>query len=222
MEVAATGLSLSVGAEGLALRYGEREVFSGVSFTLLPGESLALTGASGSGKSSILSMLLGLQRPSSGQVSLFGQPVDRLSQRQLREFRRSRIGMVFQSGELLPDLSPVENVLVAALLAGVPRAEAKSEARRLVQQVDVPVDVPATHLLSGGERGRVAVARALVADPDLVLADEPTAALDRVNRVLVRDLLLGLANGRGKAVLIATHDDLVAERADHVLTLGPS
>lgn len=222
MEVTATGLNPSVAAEGLALRYGEREVFSGVSFTLLPGKSLALTGASGSGKSSILSMLLGLQRPSNGQVNLFGQPVDRLSQRQLREFRRSRIGMVFQSGELLPDLSPVDNVLVAALLAGVRRADAETEALRLLEQVDVPIDVPATHLLSGGERGRVAVARALVADPDLVLADEPTAALDRANRRHVRDLLLGLAKDRGKAVLIATHDDLVAEGADHVLTLGPS
>lgn len=216
------GVVPSVAAEGLALRYGEREVFSGVSFALAPGESLALTGASGSGKSSILSMLIGLQRPTAGQVSIFGQPVDRLSQRQLREFRRSRIGMVFQSGELLPDLTPVENVLVAALLAGVPRGEAEAEALRLLRQVDVPVDVPATHLLSGGERGRVAVARALVADPDLVLADEPTSALDRVNRVRVRDLLLELASGQGKAVLIATHDDLVAEAADRVVTLGPS
>lgn len=196
-----------------------RTLLDGVELTLPAGGSLAVTGPSGTGKSTLLNCVLGLIRCDEGEVLVAGQDLTRLKPRSLARHRRDTIGMVFQFGELLPELTPVENVALAALLAGVKRAEAFSRARRLLLELGVPMVGTPTAELSGGERQRAAVARALVNRPSLLLADEPTGSLDAQNREAVAELLFSLPEQWGCAVLVVTHDTSVAAHADHCLTL---
>ncbi|MFE7751390.1 ABC transporter ATP-binding protein [Streptomyces sp. NPDC057428] len=196
-----------------------RALLDGVDLALPAGQSLAVTGPSGTGKSTLLNCVLGLIRYDHGEVRIAGQDLAGLKPRTLARHRRDTIGMVFQFGELLPELTPVENVAMAALLAGVKRAEAFGRARRLLVDLGVPVEMTPTAELSGGERQRVAVARALVNRPALILADEPTGSLDTQNREAVADLLFSLPREWGCAVLVVTHDKSVAARADHCFAL---
>ncbi|BDZ59515.1 ABC transporter ATP-binding protein [Barrientosiimonas endolithica] len=222
MEVDRPAPSPSVTAEGLGVVLGRRQVFQGLSFSLSPGTIMAVTGASGSGKSTLVSILVGLLRPTSGDLHLFGKDAGGLSSREWQELRRRRIGVVFQSGELLPDLTPCDNVLIASLLSGASIDDAREDAHQRLADFGVPLDVTTTAQLSGGEQQRVALARGLVSDPQLLLADEPTAALDRKNRRSIADLLVSQAHDSGKAVLAVTHDEELADRADTTLVLGPS
>lgn len=178
------------------------------------GRSAAVTGPSGSGKSTLLMCLLGLTRPERGAVRVAGTDITRLTSRKVARHRRETTGMVFQFGELLPELSPVENVALAALLAGTRRGPALRRASRLLSELGVPETGTATADLSGGERQRTAVARALINRPALLLADEPTGSLDPVNRDLVADLILSLPARWGCALVLVTHDPAVAARAD--------
>ncbi|MDX5576739.1 ABC transporter ATP-binding protein [Streptomyces sp. ID01-9D] len=196
-----------------------RALLDGVNLTLPAGRSLAVTGPSGSGKSTLLNCALGLIRYDHGVVRIAGQDLAGLKPRNLARHRRDTMGMVFQFGELLPELTPVENVAMAALLAGVKRAEAFDRARRLLVDLGVPVEATPTAELSGGERQRAAVARALVNRPALLLADEPTGSLDTKNREAVAELLFSLPRTWGCAVLVVTHDESVAARADHRFAL---
>ncbi|MFE4213251.1 ABC transporter ATP-binding protein [Streptomyces sp. NPDC056853] len=191
-----------------------RALLDGVDLTLPAGRSLAVTGPSGTGKSTLLNCLLGLIRYDRGEVRIAGKDLAALKPRNLARHRRDTIGMVFQFGELLPELTPVENVAMAALLAGVKRAEAFGRARQLLTDLGVPVEGTPTAELSGGERQRAAVARALVNRPALLLADEPTGSLDTRNREAVAELLFSLPERWGCAVLVVTHDESVAARAD--------
>lgn len=208
--------------EMTALDYsiGGRTLMSGLELSLNAGKSVSVMGPSGSGKSTLISCALGLLKPDAGSVRVAGAELSALSRRQLAEHRRSHIGVVFQFGELLPELTPVENVALAALLSGAGRRTAYEEAAGLLRELGVPESNAATATLSGGERQRTAVARALVNKPKLLLADEPTGALDAANRDSVADLLFSVPSRWDCALLVVTHDAEVAGRADRTLALS--
>ncbi|WNZ09768.1 ABC transporter ATP-binding protein [Streptomyces sp. 11x1] len=190
----------------------ERQLLAGADLTVPAGRSVSVMGPSGSGKSTLLMCLMGLIRPEFGRVEVMGENLARLSPRALAAHRRRHIGMVFQFGELLPELTPVENVMIASLLAGDLADTARSRAEKLLHGLGVPHRT-ATQDLSGGERQRVAVARALVNTPEL-LADEPTGSLDGEHREAVADLLFSTPRDHGCALVVVTHDPAVASRAD--------
>ena len=173
-----------------------------------------LCGPGGTGKTTLLTCILGLTKPQGGRISVAGEDVTAMSGRRLAHHRRKHIGMVFQFGELLPELSPVENVALAALLAGSDRRTAYGAARAMLADLGVPLDDRPTGHLSGGERQRTAVARALITGAPLILADEPTGALDHATRDSVADLLFELRKRRRCALLVVTHDQAIADRAD--------
>ncbi|MEU7035261.1 ABC transporter ATP-binding protein [Streptomyces sp. NPDC046237] len=205
--------------DSLDYEIGGRVLMRGLDLTLSAGESVSVMGPSGSGKSTLISCALGLLKPDRGSVEVAGVDLSGLNRRKLAEHRRSHVGVVFQFGELLPELTPVENVALAALLSGASRATAYEDAARLLDDLGVPRSDAATATLSGGERQRTAVARALVNRPGLLLADEPTGALDSVNRDSVADLLFSLPERWGCALLVVTHDRDVAAQADRTLAL---
>ncbi|MFE9404711.1 ABC transporter ATP-binding protein [Streptomyces sp. NPDC006530] len=199
---------------------GGRRLLSAMDLSVGAGESVAVMGPSGSGKSTLLSLVLGLIRPLSGQILVAGKDITALRGSKLNRWRQQHIGMVFQFGELLPELTPVENVALPALLAKGNRSQAFKRAEELLLSLGVPVGTTTTGDLSGGERQRTAVARALMSHPSLLLADEPTGALDEQARDQVADVLFNVPRQNGCGLLVVTHDALVAERADRVLQLS--
>lgn len=211
---------LMLEVRGLRVRVSERLLLDDTDLTVRSGESVAVTGPSGSGKSTLLMCVLGLSRPTAGQVKVAGADVTAMRPRALARHRRTHIGTIFQFGELLPELTPVENVAVAALLSGARRSAAFEQAASLLTRLGVSPDTVATSQLSGGERQRTAVARALINKPSLLLADEPTGALDDRNRESVSDLLFGLPKETGCGLLVVTHDAAVAARADRTVHLA--
>jgi putative ABC transport system ATP-binding protein len=181
-----------------------------VSLTVSRGEAVAVLGPSGSGKSTLLNLIAGLDRPSSGELIVDGVRVDGLGEAAAARYRRARIGMVFQFFNLIDDLTVLDNVLLPAQLAGVGRPEAGARAEELLASLGV--DAYARQYpgrLSGGERQRVAVARALVNRPALLLADEPTGALDTASREDVRELIVDL-HASGQTLVLVTHDEELA------------
>jgi ABC-type lipoprotein export system ATPase subunit len=192
-------------------------VLDGVDLEVRAGELVAVVGRSGSGKSTLLHLLGGLDRPDEGTVELDGTRLERAGERDLARLRREKIGFVFQAFHLLPELSGVENVLLPARISR--DREALRRGRTLIDQLGLDgVGARLPVVLSGGEQQRLAVARALVNDPLLVLADEPTGNLDSESGARVVDLLRRVA-GAGKAVLVVTHEPAVVEHADRILRL---
>lgn len=192
--------------------YGDATALDGVSLRVESGEAVAIMGPSGCGKSTLLNVIAGLDRPSSGRVEVHDEDLGELSEAGLALFRRRRIGFVFQFFNLLDDLPALDNVALAAQLMGVRAGQARRRALELFEELGIADRrnaYPAT--LSGGERQRVAVARALMNRPALLLADEPTGALDSRTGEQVMDLLLDL-NQIGQTLLLVTHDPAVAER----------
>jgi putative ABC transport system ATP-binding protein len=178
-----------------------------------PGRITAVMGPSGCGKSTLLNLIGALDRPTAGEIVLDGIRVDRLSETEAARFRRTRVGFVFQFFHLLEDLTVRENVAVPAVLAGRPRGEADGVADEMLAQLGLAAfrdKFPAT--LSGGERQRLAIARAVVNQPTILLADEPTGALDRRNGEVALALLEDL-NRRGQTIVLVTHDERLAEQA---------
>ncbi|MBH5337464.1 ABC transporter ATP-binding protein [Streptomyces pactum] len=174
------------------------------------GEALAVTGPSGSGKSTLLNLVAGLDRPTEGAVIVAGRRIDRLSEHALATFRRRHIGMAFQFFNLLDDLTVTDNIQLPAQLTGTGRREAAARAGELMEMLGIRQHARAyPGRLSGGERQRVAVARALVNRPALLLADEPTGALDTASGHDVRDLLLDLHRA-GQTIVLVTHDPALA------------
>ncbi|WP_229859395.1 ABC transporter ATP-binding protein [Streptomyces poonensis] len=204
---------------GLTHSIGDRVLLQGVGLDVAAGESVAVTGPSGSGKSTLLGCVLGLVRPDAGGIEVAGADLTRMRGRTLERHRSRNIGVVFQFGELLPELTPAENVALAALLAGVGADEAYRRAGELLDELRVPHGQTPTAHLSGGERQRTAVARALVNEPKLLLADEPTGALDERTRDSVADLLFSVPGRWGCGLVVVTHDLTVAARADRRLDL---
>jgi putative ABC transport system ATP-binding protein len=182
----------------------------GVNLTVQAGESVAVMGPSGSGKSTLLNLVAGLDRPTDGEVEVAGTVLNRLSETALARFRRARIGIVFQFFHLLDDLTARDNVLLPAQLAGVPRRAAAARADELLDALGIAARANAYPArLSGGERQRVAVARALVNRPPLLLADEPTGAVDAHAGAQIMELLRDLNQG-GQTILLVTHDPALA------------
>jgi putative ABC transport system ATP-binding protein len=177
-----------------------------------PGESLAVMGPSGSGKSTLLNLIAGLDRPTAGTVTVGGERVDTLSETGLARFRRGQIGMIFQFFNLLDDMTVLDNVLLPAQLAGMPTARARVRAGELLAALRIGQHKDAYPArLSGGERQRVAIARALVNRPGLLLADEPTGALDTATGEEIGALLLDL-NSQGQTLILVTHNPDLAKR----------
>jgi len=210
-----------VTARNLVKTVGEgraaRRVLDGLDLDVEPGELVAVFGRSGSGKSTLLHLLGALDRPDSGAITIAGQQLNG-SDRRLTELRRRHLGFVFQFFHLIPELSGEENVLLPARLPGASRGAAR-RGRELIESLRLgPVARQAPHELSGGEQQRFAIARALVNDPVVVLADEPTGNLDLESASEVLALMRGIAD-RGKAVVLVTHDAEAAAVADRVLHL---
>ena len=191
-----------------------------VTMTVSPGESLAVMGPSGSGKSTLLNLIAGLDRPTAGTIAVGGERVDALSETGLARFRRRQVGMIFQFFNLLDDMTVLDNVLLPAQLAGMPTARARARADELLTALRIGSHrnaYPAR--LSGGERQRVAIARALVNRPALLLADEPTGALDTATGDEIGELLLDL-NSSGQTLILVTHNpDLAARYARRVIEI---
>lgn len=209
-------------AHSLSKRFasGEAKVsaVAGVSLEVQAGKSLAITGTSGSGKSTLLSLLAGLERPDSGRVLVEGQDLTAMSEAELSLFRGRRMGIVFQSFRLLPQLTALENVRLPLDLADLPDADQR--ARQWLAEVGL--EGRGSHLpsqLSGGEQQRVALARALVVEPAVLLADEPTGNLDTKNGALVEKLLFRMAKKQGAALILVTHDARLARRANRALAM---
>jgi putative ABC transport system ATP-binding protein len=192
----------------------------GIDLDIDPGEFLALRGRSGSGKSTLLQILGGLDRPTEGSVVVGGKDLTHAAESLLTSWRGRTVGFVFQSFHLLPSLSVLDNVRIAAEMAGVlPRTEHIGRAEAALAKVgvlDQATKLPAE--LSGGQQQRVAIARALVNEPPLLLADEPTGNLDSANAEAVLDLLTALA-GSGRTLVVVTHDPSVAARASRAVIL---
>ncbi|MCI3933805.1 ABC transporter ATP-binding protein [Streptomyces sp. AN091965] len=209
--------------KGVAKRYDGTgaPVLGPLTLSVAKGEALAVTGPSGSGKSTLLNLVSGLDRPTDGAVIVAGRRIDRLSEHALARFRRAHIGMAFQFFHLLDDLTVSDNIQLPARLTGVGRREAASRAGELMEMLGIQQHARACPgRLSGGERQRVGVARALVNRPELLLADEPTGALDTASGHDVRDLLTDLHRG-GQTIVLVTHDlslaGAVASRTIHLV-----
>jgi len=197
---------------GVSRRYdGGPPALDDVSLTVDKGEALAILGPSGSGKSTLLNLIAGLDRPTSGTVTVDGIRVDRLGEAGAARYRRAKIGMVFQFFNLLDDLTVLDNVVLPAQLAGTARPAAQRRAGELLDALGIARHARAyPGRLSGGERQRVAVARALMNRPALLLADEPTGALDTASGADVTQLLLDL-HADGQSIVLVTHDLRLAE-----------
>jgi len=199
--------------EGVAKRYDSAgaPALGPLDLSVAKGEALAVTGPSGSGKSTLLNLVAGLDKPTEGAVTVAGRRVDQLSEHALARFRRDRIGMVFQFFNLLDDLTVADNIQLPAQLTGTARRKAAARAGELMEVLGIGKHARAyPGRLSGGERQRVAVARALVNRPALLLADEPTGALDTASGQDVRELLVDLHRG-GQTIVLVTHDLALAE-----------
>jgi putative ABC transport system ATP-binding protein len=207
---------------------GALEILRGISLSVHPGESVAILGASGSGKSTLLGLLAGLDAPSAGEVRLLGKNIGQLDEDGRAALRAGRVGFVFQSFQLLPALTALENVLLPLELNPahdrLSGSELTARARAALEQVGLLARARHyPHQLSGGEQQRVAVARAIVDRPAVLFADEPTGNLDAETGARIIDLLFGLAGANdtgpagGAALLLVTHDPALAERCDRVV-----
>ena len=196
------------------------QVLDNLTLQVEKGRSIGIVGASGSGKSTLLHILGGLDKPTSGRVSLMGQDLSELSQKQLSGLRNQHLGFVYQFHHLLPEFSALENVMMPLLIGKRPKEQARERALLMLEKVGLKDRVlhrPGE--LSGGERQRAAIARALVTDPACLLADEPTGNLDRKNALNILDMMMELKQELGTALVVVTHDDEMAARFDRVLNM---
>ena len=198
----------------------ERTIFRGAELAIEPGQWIALLGRSGSGKSTLLNLISGIDLPDRGEVVVGESAINRLTERERTLFRRHRIGFVFQLYNLIPTLTVEENLLLPLELAGELTAEGRARSRELLERVGLAGRASSyPDRLSGGEQQRVAVARALIHRPSLVLADEPTGNLDSETGRQVLELFDTLVRGAGSTMVLVTHSAEVAERADRVLAV---
>jgi putative ABC transport system ATP-binding protein len=207
-------------ARDLRLAFGASPALTGANVDVAPGEVLALLGPSGSGKSTLLHCLAGILVPDSGEVRYRGSRLDTLTDELRSGLRRSDFGFVFQFGSLVPELSAVENVALPLRLAGHRRRTSNARALEWLERLEVgEMAHKRAGEMSGGQGQRVAVARALVAGPRVVFADEPTGALDSLNGELVMDLLVGAAREQGASVVLVTHEPRIAAYADREVVI---
>ena len=211
---------------GLSKSYGEgdraRQVLDAVDLDIYEGEFFAMLGKSGSGKSTLLNLMSGIDNAEAGSIRVDGTDITQLDERTRTLFRRDNIGIVFQFFNLIPTLTVIENITLPLELQGLPRKEANKRARVLLERVGL-ADRESTSpdKLSGGEQQRIAIARALVSEPAVVLADEPTGNLDEDTGQLVLDLLLELTRDAGKTLIMATHSPEIVPYADRICRITP-
>ncbi|HRX39149.1 MAG: ABC transporter ATP-binding protein [Parvularculaceae bacterium] len=206
--------------EGVERRYGDLVILQPSDFSLARGETVALLGPSGSGKSSLLHIAGLLERPSAGEVYIEGEAVSRLPDAARTRIRRDKLGFVYQFHHLLPEFSALGNVSLPLLIAGKKKSEAEKEAARLLTALGLGERLHhQPGQLSGGEQQRTAIARALANNPKILLADEPTGNLDPKTSDVVFDSLLGLVRAEGLAALVATHDHRLARRLDRIIVI---
>ncbi|HEY1830791.1 MAG TPA: ABC transporter ATP-binding protein [Acidimicrobiales bacterium] len=202
-------------ARVLVLAFGETPALRGANLSVKRGEVVAVMGPSGSGKSTLLHCLAGILVPDAGEVHFDGRRLDTMRESERSKLRRDRFGFVFQFGQLVPELTAEENVALPLLLGGMHRNEALREARSWFKRLDLEgMERHRTGEMSGGQSQRVALARGLVAHPDVLFADEPTGSLDSLSGELVMDLLTRTAREEGSTVILVTHEPRVAAYAD--------
>jgi putative ABC transport system ATP-binding protein len=202
-------------AREVVLSFGETPALRGATMSAAPGEILAVMGPSGSGKSTLLHCLAGILVPGSGEVWFDGRRVDTLSEAERSTLRRDRFGFVFQFGQLVPELTAVENVALPLLLGGARRPAALRKAQTWFERLDLTgLEQRRSGELSGGQAQRVALARGLVATPEILFADEPTGSLDSLTGEQVMNLLVAAAREEGTTVILVTHEPRVAAYAD--------
>ncbi|MBQ7514361.1 MAG: ABC transporter ATP-binding protein [Prevotella sp.] len=198
--------------------FGSLEVLKGIDMTINKGEIVSIVGPSGAGKTTLLQIIGTLDRPDAGSVVIDDIDVTSLSQKKLSDFRNQHIGFVFQFHQLLPEFTALENVMIPAYIAGVSTKEARKRAEELLQFMNL--SERAAHKpneLSGGEKQRVAVARALINHPDVILADEPSGSLDSKNKEELHQLFFDLRNKFGQTFIIVTHDEQLASITDRTI-----
>lgn len=206
--------------ENITKSFGNLQVLKGISLEIKQGEVVSIVGASGAGKTTLLQIIGTLDRPDTGMVALAGQDVTGLESDAMARFRNRHIGFVFQFHQLLPEFTAIENVMMPAYIAGTPAKEAKTRAMELLDFMGLTER--ASHKpaeLSGGEKQRVAVARALMNNPELVLADEPSGSLDTRNKEELHRLFFDLRDRFGQTFVIVTHDEGLASMTDRTIRM---
>ena len=200
--------------------FGELEVLKGVNLSVERGEIVAIVGKSGAGKTTLLQLIGTLDRPTKGQVLIDGTDVFAMKDRELAAFRNKHIGFIFQFHQLLPEFTALENVCIPAMIAREKESEYMPSAQKLLSDLGLSDRMHhKPNELSGGEKQRVAAARALMMSPDIILADEPTGSLDEKNKKELSELLLHLREEYGQTILLVTHDKELAGIADRIIEI---
>ncbi len=206
--------------DNIKKRYGDIQVLKGVSLSVKPGEIAAIIGASGAGKSTLLQILGSLDSPDSGSVKINQTDIFALSKKDLSEFRNKQIGFVFQSHQLLPEFSALENTILPGLISGIDKKKAEKRGLELLDYMGLSDRINhSPNKLSGGEQQRVSIARALFHNPKVVFADEPTGNLDSQNANQVQQLFEKLRKDLNQTFIIVTHNQAMADMADHIYTM---
>ncbi|MDE9366606.1 ABC transporter ATP-binding protein [Luteipulveratus sp. YIM 133132] len=220
MSTASGEKAVALSARSLVYSYGAAPAVKGVSLEVARGEILSITGASGSGKSTLLLCLAGVLAPDAGEVRLGDRIISAESESERSRLRRSQVGVVFQFGQLVPELTALENVALPLLLGGARRSAAETAARTWLERFEVGGLADARPPgMSGGQSQRVAIARAMVTEPEVVLADEPTGALDSLSGELVMNQLVRVVREAGTTVVLVTHDARVSAYGDREIHL---
>lgn len=211
---------IMIQVENIYKSFGDLQVLKGVHLSVKKGEIVAIVGKSGAGKTTLLQIIGTLDRPTKGKVLIDGKDVFALNDKQLAAFRNRHIGFIFQFHQLLPEFTALENVCIPAMIAREKESSYKPRAEKLLS--DLGLSDRMNHKpnqLSGGEKQRVAAARALMMSPDIILADEPTGSLDEKNKKELADLLLQLRKEYGQTILLVTHDKELAAIADRIIEI---
>ncbi len=207
-------------AENIVKSYGDLQVLKGINFEVSKGEIVSITGSSGAGKSTLLHILGTLDKADSGMITINGQALMQLNEKDLASFRNKYIGFVFQFHHLLPEFTALENICIPAFIAGDSKSEAEEKAKELLDYLGL--SSRASHKpsqLSGGEQQRVAIARALINKPSIVFADEPSGNLDVKNSAELHDLFFDLRKHFNQTFVIVTHDPILADKADRKIVI---
>ena len=211
-------MSDMIQTQGITKSFGPLQVLKGIDLTIAQGEIVSIVGPSGAGKTTLLQIIGTLDKPDAGSLTINGTDVSRLNEKALSAFRNQNIGFVFQFHQLLPEFTALENVMIPALIGDAKAPAAREKAQKILNDLGLADRVehkPAE--LSGGEKQRVAVARALINDPAVILADEPSGSLDSRNKEELHALFFDLRDRLGQTFVIVTHDETLAEKSDRVI-----
>lgn len=200
--------------------FGDLEVLKGIDLSIEKGEIVSIVGKSGAGKTTLLQIIGTLDRASSGEIRIRDQSIDQMNEKELAQFRNRHIGFIFQFHQLLPEFTALENVMIPGLIAGEKKEQVEARARQILTRLGLENRLqhkPAT--MSGGEKQRVAAARAMMMNPDVILADEPSGSLDEANKKELSDLLLTMRRDFGQTIIIVTHDKDLAAISDRIIEM---